>query len=339
MIRSLVQKGVQFEKNQSALVLAHHSPDGDAIGSILSCGLYLRKKGLNVQFVSPSEVPAYLKFPQFSEEIINFESNSSQIHWDGLDYIFCLDFSHIKRSEGMRALIMNSPAKKICIDHHKNPEDFADYFYHDDTAAATCELIFRLIEELGDLDLVDESIGEAIYLGMMTDTGSFRHPSTSARVHEIAAFLIKKGIDFNRVHRKVEDSSSFESLKFLGDTLYNHLFHLEEYRLSVTLLSKDLQKNYGLKPGDTEGLVNYGLKIKECIWTILLKEEANGVKFSFRSVKGFEVHEFAAAHFNGGGHPNASGGKLSNMSLVEAFDFLKEVLPLQSEKIKNFKID
>ncbi|MFM1912685.1 MAG: hypothetical protein RIR51_523 [Bacteroidota bacterium] len=336
---SLRQSGLQFEKNQSVLILAHHSPDGDAIGSILSCGLFLRKKGLRVQMVSPSAVPDYLKFPQNVDEILNFESDSSKIQWEGLDYIFCLDFSHLKRSEAMQDLIRSSTAKKICIDHHQHPENFADYYYHDETAAATCELIFRWISDLGEKDQIDQSIAEPLYLGIMTDTGSFRHPSTTAGIHKIAAELIETGIDFNRIHRKIEDSARFESLKFLGETLYNHLHILPDYKLSVILLSYERQQKYGLKPGDTEGLVNYGLKIKECIWTIFLKEEPSGVKFSFRSVKGFEVHEFAAAHFSGGGHPNASGGKLKNMSLEQAFEFLKEVLPLQSEKIKNFTID
>lgn len=339
MDRSLISSGIQFQKGQKALVLAHHSPDGDAIGSILSCGLYLRAKGLDVQLVSPSAVPDYLKFLPSSTEIINFEAQPNMVDWNQLDYIFCLDFSHLKRAEGMKERIENSSAKKICIDHHQNPDNFADYYYQNPTAAATCELIYEWILEAGDASLINATLAEPLYLGLMTDTGSFRHPSTSARVHAIAADLIQTGLDFNRIHRKVEDSASFESLKFLGDILFNHLDILPEFRLSVILLSSEIQKKYGLKPGDTEGLVNYGLKIKDCIWTILLKEEPSGVKFSFRSVKGFAVHEFAHEHFNGGGHMNASGGKLNGQTLQQAFDFLKEVLPLQSEKIKNFKID
>lgn len=293
-------------------ITTHHKPDADALGSSLAMAGYLRKKGHHVTVVTPSDYPSFLEWMPGNDEVIIYESrqNDAQVRdlINRAEVIFCLDFSCLGRINEMGEYIRKAPGTKVLIDHHLEPEQFADLDFSNPKAAATAELVFEVIRDLGDQDLVDVGIGECLYAGIMTDTGSFRHPSTSRNVHLIIAELLDAGIDLSSVHRRIYDSHSEMRLRFLGFVLKDKLTVLPEYNTAYIAITQDELRQYQSKTGDTEGLVNFALSIEGVVFAAILIDRGSAIKISFRSVGDFSVNEFARKHFNGGGHHNASGG-------------------------------
>ncbi len=326
---------------QKVVITTHFNPDSDAIGSSLAWHKYLTAKGLDVVVVVPSGLSANLTWMPGAHGILDFENILHKVQIEGLmqsaDWIFCLDFSNMQRLHSLAKWVESARCKKVVIDHHLDPQDFADYYYHRTLAASTCELIFDLIHEWGDGDLIDADMGSCLYSGIMTDTGSFRHPNTTAHVHEVVAALINLGVNTNAVHRKVFDSASLHRLQFLGHVLANRLTYLPDYHLALMWITAEDQKQFHSQAGDTEGIVNYGLQLEGAIWSICMIQRPDGVKLSFRSIEPFAVNQFAATYFEGGGHKNASGGRFSSGGLTEAKEKLIEVLPLYLSEIKRVK--
>jgi phosphoesterase RecJ-like protein len=331
----------QLLPGQKAVILTHFNPDSDAIGSSLAWQKYLTLKGLHAQVIVPSAVAQNLQWMPGSSAILNAENPIHKIQIAPLieqaDWIFCLDFSGLQRLNQLSALVKHARAPKIVIDHHLDPEDFADFYYHRTIAASTCELIYDLIVEWGDEHLISEEMGTCLYSGIMTDTGSFRHPNTTAHVHKVVASLINLGVNTNAIHRKIFDSASIDRLKFLGHILANRLEYLSEYHLAIMWITEEDLNQFNSQAGDTEGIVNYGLQIAGAIWSILLIARPDGIKLSFRSIEPFAVNTFAATYFQGGGHKNASGGRFSGGSLAQAREKLQEVLPLYLSEINRVK--
>jgi phosphoesterase RecJ-like protein len=326
---------------QKAVITTHFNPDSDAIGSSLAWQHYLTLKGLDAQVIVPSAVAQNLQWMPGASAILNAENPIHKVQIapliDQADWIFCLDFSGLQRIHQLSSLVNHARGTKVVIDHHLDPEDFADYYYHRTIAASTCELIYDLIVEWGDEELISEEMGTCMYSGIMTDTGSFRHPNTTAHVHEVVASLIKLGVNTNAVHRKIFDSASIDRLKFLGHILANRLEYLSEYHLALMWITEEDLVQFNSQAGDTEGIVNYGLQIAGAIWAILLIARPDGIKLSFRSIEPFAVNTFAATYFEGGGHKNASGGRFSGGSLTQAREKLQEVLPLYLSEINRVK--
>jgi phosphoesterase RecJ-like protein len=255
---------------------------------------------------------------------------------ENADIIFCLDFSSLKRINALGELVGRSKAIKVLIDHHLDPEDFADFSFWSTKAAATSELVFELIVALGQTEYIDRDIAEALYAGIMTDTGSFQHSNTTQTVHRIVADLIKLGADTHKVARLIYDSNSLERLQFLGFALSQRLELLEEFNTAMFAISKEDLAQYNSKSGDTEGLVNYALSIKGVVLAVLIIDRGELIKLSFRSTGDFSVNEMAQEHFDGGGHKNAAGGK-STASLEQTVDKLKGLLPLYQSKLNSTK--
>jgi len=228
--------------------------------------------------------------------------------------------------------VLQSPATKVMIDHHMFPEDFAEIRISNTNAAATAELIFEIIRAMGDEALIDAGIGECLYAGIMTDTGSFRHPSTSRNVHLIIAELIAAGVNTARVHRLIYDNHTLTRLRFLGYALKDKLVVHPEYNTAYIAITQEELKEYDSRTGDTEGLVNFALSIEGIVFAALLIDRGQAVKISFRSVGDFSVNEFSRAHFNGGGHHNAAGG-ISYDSLEATVAKLESLLPQYAEQL------
>jgi phosphoesterase RecJ-like protein len=326
---------------QKAVITTHFNPDSDAIGSSLAWQQYLTLKGLDAQVIVPSAVAQNLQWMPGASAILNAENTVHKVQVgpliDQADWIFCLDFSGLQRLHHVSPLVKHARGTKVVIDHHLDPEDFADYYYHRTIAASTCELIYDLIVEWGDEELISEEMGSCLYSGIMTDTGSFRHPNTTAHVHEVVAKLITLGVNTNAIHRKIFDSASIDRLKFLGHILANRLEYLSEYHLAIMWITEEDLVQFNSQAGDTEGIVNYGLQIAGAIWAILLIARPDGIKLSFRSIEPFAVNTFASTYFEGGGHKNASGGRFSGGSLTQAREKLQEVLPLYLSEINRVK--
>lgn len=322
------------------VITTHHKPDADALGSSLALWGYLKKKKHDVKVITPTDYPAFLNWMNGNDEVIIFnygnERKSAKLVAEA-DVIFCLDFSSLSRINELGEMIREAPGKKVLIDHHLEPEDFADLTFSDISAAATAVLIFKIIVGMGEKEYLDTCIGECIYAGIMTDTGSFRHPSTNKEVHLIIAELINLAVDISKIHRLIYDNNSEIRLRFLGYALLYKLVVIPEYHTSYISISSDELKRFDSQTGDTEGLVNYALALDKVVMAAVIIEREDSVKISFRSKGEFSVNEFARKHFEGGGHRNASGGKCE-LSLEETVTKFLSLLPQYKEEIiKTYK--
>lgn len=304
---------------QKIVITTHHNPDADALGSSLGMYNYLRKKNHQVTVITPSDYPSFLHWMKGNDEVINFEEEDQQKKAKELmseaDMIICLDFSNLARINEVAELVKSADAYIVNVDHHQDPEDFADFRYWSTSAAATCELIYELITEMGDKSLIDKDIADCLYAGIMTDTGGFRHPNTTKNVHYITAELIGLGADNSKISRLIYDTNSINRLKFIGFALTRRLVILQDLQTAYFAISKKDLKKYNSQTGDTEGLVNYALSLDGIKLAALFTERKDNVKISFRTAEDVAINKFAGKYFDGGGHKNASGGK-SDLSLT-----------------------
>ena len=249
--------------------------------------------------------------------------NESQDKIKNASLIFCLDFNNLNRINELGDYISESKAKKVLIDHHLDPSDFYDFKIHDVKASATAELVYNFLIEL-DSNAVDKDISEALYTGILTDTGSFKF-SMSPKVHKIVSDLMIRGVDIGFINNKIYDSNSLDKLKLIGYALSEKLEVISNGNAAYIVLSRKDLKDHNFKKGDTEGLVNYALSISNVNMAVLIIETKERIKFSFRSIGQFSVNEFAKKYFNGGGHKNAAGGSLEDKLSVALEKFLKDI--------------
>lgn len=268
-------------------------------------------KGINPVVVSPTDYGDFLKWMPNEQTVINFEADTATAASlvANAELIFCLDFNALKRINQMGELVAASNAKKVMIDHHLEPENFAEYALHNTKRSSTCELIYEMITILGDADLVNKDIASCLYAGIMTDTASFKHGSTYPSTHLVAANLLEKGAEPNIIFEHIYDNYSADRMRFIGFCLNEKLQILPEYNTALITISADELKRYHIITGDTEGLVNYGLAIKGILFSVLIIDRTVARKMSFRSKGDFPANEFARKYFNGGGHFNAAGGE------------------------------
>lgn len=312
------------------VVLMHHKPDADALGSSLALAAYLKKGKHDVKVIAPSDYPSFLEWMPGNSEVIIHHSSKASVAAKAIaeaELIFCLDFSSLSRINDLGDMVRQSNAKTVLIDHHLEPEKFADFEEWDKTAASTAELVFKLIGELGDESKVDCCIAECLYAGLMTDTGGFRHNNTTHSVFVTAAKLVEKGANPYKISKLIYDNNTLGRLRLMGFVLGRKLQVLDEFNTAYITLSREELKQYNSQTGDTEGLVNYGLSIKDIVLSVLIYERKDGtVKLSFRSIGDFSVNDLAKKHFEGGGHRNASGGQ-SSLSLEETLKKFLSILP------------
>ena len=324
-----------LDSPKKVAITTHQKPDADALGSSLGLAAFLKKKGHKVSVISPTDYPAFLNWMKGHEEVIIYnQQNEAKSHKiiEEAEVVFCLDFSNLHRINELGEKVRHSRAVKVLIDHHLDPEDFADYTKWSTRAAATTELLYELIVEMGEQNHIDKDIAECLYAGIMTDTGSFRHPNTTKKVHLITADLINRGADVSRVSRLIYDTNSLEKLKFIGYALSEKLVVLKEFNTAYISINSEELSKFNSKTGDTEGLVNYALSIEGIVFAAIIIDRNDIIEMSFRSVGEFSVNEFAKNHFDGGGHKNAAGGK-STLSLDETLKMFEELLPRYKEKL------
>ncbi|RZJ67441.1 MAG: bifunctional oligoribonuclease/PAP phosphatase NrnA [Flavobacterium sp.] len=293
-------------------IIPHRSPDGDAMGSTLALYHFLLKLGHEPTVIAPNEFPDFLAWLPSSETVLVFEKNKESVTkvLESAEIIFTLDFNALHRTGEMEHTLAKLKGLFIMIDHHQKPDGYAKFMFSNTAYGSTCEMIYDFISGLGKKDLIDKTIATCIYCGIMTDSGSFRFPSTTSKTHRIVADLIDLGIENGQIHNAVYDSNTYNSLQLLGKALQN-LKVVPNKKTSYTTLSQHDLDTFGYVKGDTEGVVNYGLSLKGINFTAIFIEhrDENIIKISFRSKGDFDVNQFARDHFNGGGHINAAGGK------------------------------
>jgi phosphoesterase RecJ-like protein len=308
-------------------ITTHHKPDGDAIGSMLGLYHYLVKKGHSVTAVSPSELPDFLMWLPGVEHLLNFEAESKLASkaLQESEVIFGVDFNDFSRTKHLTTLLEEATQPKILIDHHLMPKPVWDYGMSIPEKSSTCEMVYDFIKLADDGNLIDTAIAQCLYTGVLTDTGSFRFPVTTASVHEMVADLKHRGLNHSIIHEEIYDSWSLRRMQFLGYVLLEKMEIFPKYNAGLIALSRKDMKLFDITTGDTEGLVNYPLSISNVRFATLITERSDEVKMSFRSKGDFDVSRFAREHFNGGGHFNASGGR-STASFMDTVTRFKEIL-------------
>ena len=319
----------EIKAASNIVITSHKSADGDSIGSSLGLLRFIEKLGKTATVCHPDPAPNFLYWLDTSAFLLMTEQPEEvAAAFSAADLVFCLDYNATNRiGPEMQALLEAVTCKTVMIDHHLNPEAFPTLTISETTASSTSELIVELIEQSGNGSLLDSEIGTPLYLGILTDTGSFRFPSTKPRTHEILAKLLAAGVEHHLVHEVLSDNNTASRLRLQGYAMCEKLEIMEDYMVSVISLSKEELAKYNYQKGDTDNLANQALSIKGMKAAIVFTERDGIMKMSFRS-KGVEnpVNVLAAEHFNGGGHANASGG-MSELSVTETVEKIKGLVP------------
>lgn len=309
---SLQQIFPLLSQPRKVVITFHQKPDGDAMGSALGLYHFLIQLGHKVTVISPTNWASFLSWMPGTNTVLDYErqTDESNSAIDSADWIYCLDFNTLSRTKRMEERLGNATADRILIDHHQEPQiDKFAYGESDTGKSSTCEMVFDFIVNSGNTDLINESIAECLYAGVMTDTGSFRFPATTASVHRMVATLKDKGLQHGKVHEALFDNFLENRFRFTGNVLLNRMEVFYEYNTALIAIPQADLIKYNIKTGDTEGLVNYPLSIKGIKLAAIIIDRGEERKSSFRSKGDFDVNTFARKYFNGGGHFNAAGGQ------------------------------
>jgi bifunctional oligoribonuclease and PAP phosphatase NrnA len=295
---------------KDTVILSHRNPDGDAIGSSLAMKNYLESLGHFVKCILPSEYPDNFEWLPGVEDFLIYDLNQDGCvkAVEKAALIVCLDFNSLDRIDKLGiAVEENAKAFKWLMDHHLDPEPFADYYYCDDQASSTCELVYEFMDEMGARDLIRGVIADCIYTGIITDTGSFHH-ATNPGIFRMIAEMKEKGLDDTELQNNIFNNQSEKQMRLLGYCLDKRLVVDEEKGVGLVFLSRKDYQQYNIQRGDTEGIINQILKIRTVKLAAFITAQPRIVKLSLRSKGDISVQAFARDHFNGGGHFNASGG-------------------------------
>ena len=321
----------------TVLVVCHKSADGDAIGSSLGWAEYMRLRGKDVTVIVPDQYPDFLMWLPNNDKIVRYDKHREKCDmlFKIADLVFCLDFNTPSRVDEMEQALVSTKAKKVLIDHHLKPDVPADLVVSQPEASSTCELVFRIVWQMGAFAQLDKAFAVPVYCGMMTDTGGFTFNSTRPEIFQIISELLTKRIDKDRIYRNVYHNYSEDRIRLMGYVMYEKLVYMPEYHAAYYSITRDELKRFNYIKGDTEGLVNMPQQIKGLKLSISLREdtEKNMVWVSLRSVDDFPCNLMAEEFFNGGGHLNASGGKIEG-TIEEAIEITKKAISAYENKLK-----
>ncbi len=318
----------QFSKAKNVVITMHQKPDGDAMGSALALYQFLKQFGHSVTVVSPTNWADFLRWMPGCKSVIDFENRTAKATdiINSADWIFCLDCNNLSRLKEMAEIVGAAKATRILIDHHEEPQtESFSYGICTPSKSSTAEMVYDMILESGHADKINNEVAMCLYAGVMTDTGSFRFPSTTPSVHRMVAALQEKGLNHSKVHEELFDNYLENRFRFLGHVLQHRMEIFYEYNTVLISIPRNDLIKYNIKTGDTEGLVNYPLSIQGIRLVAVIIDRGEERKSSFRSKGDFDVNTFARTYFNGGGHFNAAGGN-STESLAEVEEQFKKAV-------------
>ena len=320
------------------LITCHKSPDGDAIGSCLGWAEYLRMRGKEVTVIVPDQFPDFLMWLPNTEKIVRYDKHKEKCDmlFKIADLVFCLDYNATSRVNDMEPALVSSPAPKVLIDHHLDPDVPAVLTISVPEASSTSELVFRIVWQMDGFKNLGRQFAIPIYCGMMTDTGGFLYNSSRPEIYFIIGELLTKHIDKDRIYRNVYHNYSEDRIRLMGYVMYEKLTYLPEYHAAYYAITKDELRRFHFVKGDAEGLVNIPQQIKGLRLSISLREDTEKKKLvwvSLRSVDQFPCNKMAAEFFNGGGHLNASGGHL-DMTMDEAVETVRRAIIAYADMLK-----
>ncbi|MBU6158632.1 MAG: DHH family phosphoesterase [Bacteroidetes bacterium] len=337
-MQSISQLFPLLQEPRKVIITTHQKPDPDAMGSSLGLYHFLQSFGHEVQVISPTNWAAFLDWMPGCDKVLDFETQqqAAVASIQQSDWIFCLDFNALSRTKKMAPLLENAKAKKILIDHHREPQTTVfEWGISDIEKSSTSEMIYDFIVQSGHADRINDFIMSCLYAGVMGDTGSFRFASATAGVHEMIASFKRNGLQHTRIHELIYDNYLENRYRFIGHVLSHRLEVIYELNVALIWVSKQDLLKFQIKTGDTEGLVNYPLGIQGIKVAALLIDRDEKRKWSFRSKGTFDCNTFARRHFNGGGHFNAAGGE-SDESLEQNLKQFRTVLLEYVEQLRNY---
>lgn len=317
----------------------HQKPDGDAMGSSLGLYHFLLQFGHTITVISPTNWASFLNWMPGCKSVLDYERDTEKANTliDNADWIFCLDFNVISRTKRMEDKLTNAKAKRILIDHHQEPQTTAfAYGVSDTSKSSTAEMVYDFIVGSGFTDKINKDVAACLYAGVMTDTGSFRFPSTTASVHNMVAGLKEKGLEHSIVHEALFDNFTENRFRFIGNVLLNRMEVFYEYNTALIAVPQADLIKYDIKTGDTEGLVNFPLSIEGIKLAAIIIDRGEERKCSFRSKGSFDVNTFARKYFNGGGHYNAAGGS-SKEPLEATIAEFKRAMKENADQLSTYK--
>ncbi len=328
-----------LDQPKNVVITTHQKPDADAMGSSLGLYHFLNQFGHSVTVISPTNWAAFLNWMPDCKKVLDYETQGGKADAaiEAADWIFCLDFNVLSRTKKMEEKLISAKAEKILVDHHREPQEGVfTYGVSDIDKSSTAEMVYDIIVGSGNADKINATIGECLYAGVMTDTGSFRFPSTKASVHKMVADLKERGLEHSHVHEDLFDNFLESRFRFIGFVLLNRMEMFYEYNTAlISIPQADLIK-FNVKTGDTEGLVNYPLSIQGIKLAAVIIDRGEERKSSFRSKGGFDVNTFARKYFNGGGHFNAAGG-FNKEPLEEVVAKFKAAIKENVEQLSSYQ--
>ncbi|OQX78972.1 MAG: hypothetical protein B6D61_04350 [Bacteroidetes bacterium 4484_249] len=316
------------------LLTSHTNPDGDALGSSLAMYHFLILSGHEVNVIVPTRYPDFLAWMPGQEKILIYEKSKMLCDqlFESSDIIFSLDYNAPSRLGIASESCKKAKGIKVLIDHHIEPDtDAYNFVFSTTKTSSTSEIVYEFMQQTNPA-LINKTIAECIYTGILTDTGSFSYACNYESTFRIVADLYKLGIDGVSINRHVYATFSENRLRLLGYALSEKLKVISKYATAYISLSIDELNRFNYQVGDTEGLVNYALSIKGIKFAALFTERENKIRISFRSVGSFSVNSFAAKHFEGGGHKNAAGGD-SFLTMDKTLEKFERLLPEYREQL------
>ncbi len=318
------------------VVIPHSNPDGDAIGSAYALAIVMKNAGIEAGIVTPNDYPGFLSWLNGEIPILNYmkQRSLSEAYINRCSLMFCVDFNEIGRVDEMGKIVASFAGFKIMVDHHPFPTNFCDFTVSEPTYSSSAELVFDLVHAIGLGDYFDKRAAEAVYTGIMTDTGSFSYSTSRPSLYRVLSALMTYHIDTEALHSRVYNNFSADRLRLMGYCLQHKMVVIPEWRSAYISITRDELKMFNFVPGDTEGFVNIPLSISNIVFSALFIEKEKYVKASFRSKGSFPANTFSSTHFGGGGHLNAAGGE-DTISLEKVIEKFTQLLPAYSDLLIN----
>ncbi len=315
-----------------AAIVSHTNPDGDAVGSSLAWAGALRALGHEATCIVPNKYPYFLDWMPGIEEVVVFRSDTESRAARALaeaDLIFCLDFNAVSRLEILSdTLSANTSARRILIDHHLSPDEGFDLMFSYPGASSTCYIMYRLIEALFGTEAITQQMAEALYVGMMTDTGNFAFSSLTPGLFRAVATLVERGVHVPTVYNNVYNAYTEGRARLFGYAINRKMQLIEDGTVAYMSLMEHEMRRFGFQQGDSEGFVNYALTIKKMKMSAMFLAHRKFIRVSLRSRGDVDVNLFARKYFNGGGHKNAAGGK--------SYDTMEETIARYVRSVREF---
>jgi bifunctional oligoribonuclease and PAP phosphatase NrnA len=317
----------QIKSPHNTVIFSHRNPDGDAIGSSLAMRHYLEQHGHHVHVMFPSEFPEEFNYLPGASDVLIWDLHEEKIKeiLKAKNLVIFLDFNALSRIDKLGEAQAQINAYRILIDHHLYPDQIANYTFSDTSASSTCELVYDFIDKMQDLQRLTPKVADCIMTGIITDTGSFKY-STSSKLFRMVANLVDRGVNTSDIMDQIFNSQKEKHLRLLGHCLANRLEIIPEYHTAIIALTQKDYEHFDIQRGDTEGIVNHLLSMKQIKLAAFIHNQPTVVKISMRSKGDINVQEMCRKHFNGGGHKNASGAH-SYASLTATVAKFKSILP------------